>query len=201
MRDRPGPVNVSSVPRRPWLWGVIAALLAVTGSVISSSSACSPSPFTCVTAVDCVSSGGVQGACESGYCAYSDPTCTPTQERYSISAGNGLANMCVGADASAASDASLGSDGGMSVDACSACPVNQVCTSTTTEGPSCTTAGDAGLCPEGGAAAAASYKCWPTPVGCTTGAACNCAYQLCGLCGCKGLSDSGTALQCECAGP
>jgi alpha-tubulin suppressor-like RCC1 family protein len=79
------------------LWGVLVAapLATLIGTAVGSSSACLPGPFTCTNAVDCVNSAAVQGVCELGFCAYPDSTCPGTNERYSASAGNGLASECV----------------------------------------------------------------------------------------------------------
>jgi hypothetical protein len=83
--------------------GIVAAL---------SSSACSPSAFTCTDSAVCVSSAGVQGVCETGFCAYPDSTCVVTHERYAVSAGDGLASACVPADAGSGADGGFNSDAG-----------------------------------------------------------------------------------------
>ena len=102
-------VIATTWPRLRWPLGV--ALVVIVGATVASGSACAPNPFTCVTAVDCVNASGVQGVCETGFCAYADSTCPATHERYSVSAGDGLANECVSADAGP-TDAALDPDGG-----------------------------------------------------------------------------------------
>jgi hypothetical protein len=78
---------------RAWLLG--GALSAFLGAAAAATGACSPEPFACTTAVNCINASNEQGVCVSGYCAYPDPTCPTTHERYSESAGDDLANECV----------------------------------------------------------------------------------------------------------
>jgi alpha-tubulin suppressor-like RCC1 family protein len=89
-------VGFSSAARQSF-WGVLVAagVAAVIGTAVTSSSSCAPGPFTCTNAADCANGTGVQGVCETGFCAYPDSTCPATNERYSASAGNGLASVCV----------------------------------------------------------------------------------------------------------
>ena len=160
-----------------WLLG--GAIAAILGVPVAWSSACSPNSFACTTAIDCVSSTGTQGVCETGFCAYADSTCPATHERYSVSAGSGLANACVPADAGPI-DAAFDPDAGVSVPSCSACSPGEVCAATTA----------------GSASGSATFMCWPIPAACAVDVTCPCAYQLCGLCSCRGVTDAG--VQCEC---
>jgi hypothetical protein len=145
-------------------------------------SACSPNAFTCITSADCVNASGLQGVCVpgSGFCAYADPTCPTTLERYSVSAGGGVASACVPVDAGLV-DAGFDPDAGVTAAACSACQPDQACAATTTPG-------------DGGGT---TYKCWAVPSTCAMEMTCGCAYELCINCGCNGVSEAGV-VECLC---
>jgi alpha-tubulin suppressor-like RCC1 family protein len=89
---------VSGADVRRWLVRglLVVPLAAMAGAALTWSSACAPGPYNCTSDLECVNGSGTQGECQStGFCAYADTTCQTTNQRYSASAGGGLANACV----------------------------------------------------------------------------------------------------------
>lgn len=75
---------------------VLASTIFGSLSMAFVSSACSEPVYVCTNNAQCLSPSGAQGTCETtGYCAYPDIACIGSTERYSESAGGGLANACV----------------------------------------------------------------------------------------------------------